>query len=91
VIAEGHGWFLRRYDRNRAVQFLNFILELPALTIRPFDSSDLAQAAGLVKKFSDRQPTLADAHGLALMSERRTSTYWSTDRHLGLTGAMLVM
>ena len=31
VIAEGHGWFLRRYDRNRAVQFLNFVLELPAL------------------------------------------------------------
>src|ERR1039457_5318874 len=33
VIAEGHGWFLRRYDQNRAVQFLNFILELPVLTI----------------------------------------------------------
>jgi len=32
VIAEGHGWFLRRYDQNRAVQFLNFVLELPALT-----------------------------------------------------------
>jgi predicted nucleic acid-binding protein len=27
VIAEGHGWFLRRYDQNRAVQFLNFVLE----------------------------------------------------------------
>jgi hypothetical protein len=25
VIAEGHGWFLRRYDHNRAAQFLAFI------------------------------------------------------------------
>jgi predicted nucleic acid-binding protein len=91
VIAEGHGWFLRRYDQNRAVQFLNFVLELPALTIRPFDSAELAKAARLVKRFSDQQLTLADAHGLALMNERRTAMCWSTDRHLGLTGATLVM
>jgi len=91
VIAEGHGWFLRRYDRNRAVQFLNFVSELPALTIRPFDSAELTRAARLVKRFSDRQLTLADAHGLVLMSERRTSTCWSIDRHLGLTSATLVM
>jgi predicted nucleic acid-binding protein len=26
VIAEGHGWFLRRYDRHRATQFLAFLL-----------------------------------------------------------------
>jgi predicted nucleic acid-binding protein len=64
---------------------------VPALSIGPFDSSELAKAARLVKKFSDQQLTLADAHGLALMSERRTSTCWSTDRHLGLTGAALVM
>ena len=24
VIAEGHGWFLRRYDQRRAIQFLAF-------------------------------------------------------------------
>jgi predicted nucleic acid-binding protein len=76
---------------DAAVQFLNFVLELPALTIRPFDSSELAKAARLVKKFAGQQLTLADAHGLALMNERRTSTFWSTDRHLGLTGATLVM
>ena len=25
VIAEGHGWFLKRYDRTRALQFLGMI------------------------------------------------------------------
>jgi len=91
VVAEGHGWFLRRYDRQRALQFLNFLDELTVLTIQPFDHEELIKAGRLVKKFSDQSLTLADAHGLALMSERRTSTCWSTDRHLGLTGAMLIM
>jgi len=27
VIAEGQGWFLRRYDVSRAAQFLHFIQE----------------------------------------------------------------
>lgn len=33
VIAEGHGWFLRRYGQRRAMQFLAFIGALPNLTV----------------------------------------------------------
>jgi len=91
VVAEGHGWFLRRYDRQRAMQFLNFVDELTVLTIQPFDQEELIKAGRLIKKFSDQSLTLADAHGLAVINERRTSTCWSTDRHLGLTGANLVI
>lgn len=29
VIAEGHGWFLRRYDGRRAREFLSFVDALP--------------------------------------------------------------
>ena len=83
VIAEGHGWFLRRYDRERAVQFLAFIDALPGLTILAFDISELAKVGRVVRKFSDRELTLADAHGLAIMRESRVSCCWSTDRHLG--------
>jgi len=91
VIAEGHGWFLRRYDENRAIQFLNFIDALSVLTIQPFDHEELARASNLVKKFSDQSLTLADAHGLSILTEHRISTCWSADRHLGLTGAKLVI
>ena len=38
----------------------------------------------------DQSLTLADAHGLVIINERRISACWSTDRHLGLTGAKLV-
>lgn len=90
VIAEGHGWFLRRYDRNRAVQFLNFVDDLSVLVVRAFDHEAMSKSALLVKKFGDQSLTLADAHGLAIISEGRISACWSTDRHLSLTGATLV-
>jgi predicted nucleic acid-binding protein len=90
VIAEGHGWFLRRYDQNRAIQFLNFINELTLLTLQQAGKEELAKAGRLIKKFADQPLTLADAHGLVIMNERRIGTCWSTDRHLGLTGAELV-
>jgi predicted nucleic acid-binding protein len=91
VIAEGHGWFLRRYDYYRGVQFLAFTADLPALTIQPFDAGELSKSRVLVKKFSDQKLTLADAHGLVIMKERRIASCWSTDRHLGLTGIPLVL
>ena len=91
VVAEGHGWFLRRYDRERATQFLNFIDDLPVLAVQGFDGEELQKASRLLKKFGDQPLTLADAHGLVIINERRISTCWSTDRHLGLTGAKLVI
>jgi predicted nucleic acid-binding protein len=91
VIAEGHGWFLRRYDRHRAVDFLRFIEELPFLGVQTFGAGELAPVGQIAKKFSDQSLTLADAHGLVIVRERRIATCWSTDRHLGLTGAALVI
>ncbi len=91
VIAEGHGWFLRRYDQRRAVDFLAFLDVLPSLTIRAFDAAELAKASRIVKKYADQNLTLADAHGLAVMRELRISRCWSTDRRLGHEGASLVV
>lgn len=87
---KGHGWFLRRYDQHRAVQFLAFVAALPALTMEAFDSAGLDRAGRIVKKYSDQKLTLADAHGLSIMQSRKTSVCWSTDRHLGLGGVPLV-
>ncbi len=91
VVAEGHGWFLRRYDQNRAIQFLNFIDALSVLSIRSFDGDELRKSGRVAKKFIDQSLTLADAHCLVIISERRLTTCWSTDRHLRLTGAKLII
>lgn len=91
VIAEGHGWFLRRYNARRAIQFLGFVEELEALAVQTFGRDELNRASSLVRKFADQKLTLADAHGLLIMTERRVRVCWSTDRHLGLTGVPLVI
>lgn len=91
VLAEGHGWFLRRYDRRRAAEFLAFLEALPALTVQAFGADELARTRVVLGKFSDQNLTLADAHGLVMMRERRNTVCWSTDRHLGLTGVRLAI
>lgn len=89
VIAEGHGWFFRLYDQRRALSFLNFAQALP-VRIAAFDESELERSIAFVRKFFDQKLSLTDAHGLALMTAAGSTTCWSTDRHLGLTGATLV-
>jgi predicted nucleic acid-binding protein len=91
VIAEGHGWFLRRYDRYRATQFLAFIEALPVLTIQAFDAMELSKVRRTLARFGDQNLTLADAHCLTIMQDRQSTTCWSTDRHLGLTGVDLAV
>lgn len=91
VLAEGHGWFLRRYDSSRALTFLSFIETLTPLRILDVDEATLTRATVLLRQFQDQPLTLADAVGLALIQTRKTSLCWSTDRHLRLTGAALAI
>jgi predicted nucleic acid-binding protein len=91
VIAEGHGWFLRRYDRHRAAEFLAFIAALPALQVQAFDATQLSGARLMLGRFNDQNLTLADAHGLVVMKDCRSESCWSTDRHLSLTGVPLAI
>lgn len=91
VIAEGHGWFLRRYDQRRATEFLAFVDTLPNLTVQPFDATELSKVRKTLARFNDQTLTLADAHALIIMQGRRNVICWSTDRHLGLTGVDLAI
>jgi predicted nucleic acid-binding protein len=91
VVAEGHGWFLKRYDRTRALQFLAMIEDMRFLEIVPTGQRELDAAIAILRKFSDQDLTLVDATGLGLMSARRIRSCWSTDFHLGLTGIPLIV
>ena len=91
VVAEGHAWFLRRYDANRALQFLAMLDEMRFLSVAGVGTRELASGSLLLRRFSDQALTIADAMGLHLMSERKIAVCWSTDFHLGLTGATLVV
>ena len=91
VVAEGHAWFLRRYDRTRALQFLAMIEDLTPLAVAPVGTKEQAAATELLRRFSDQDLTMTDAVGLHLMKARRIRVCWSTDFHLALTGVPLVI
>ncbi len=91
VIAEGHGWFLKRYDRLRALQFLSLIEDLQPLQLLAVGPAEYQGAVRLLRKFSDQDLTLTDAAGLHVMKVRSIRSCWSTDHHLGLTGVPLVI
>jgi predicted nucleic acid-binding protein len=90
VVAEGHGWFLKRYDSSRALQFLAMVDAMP-LKVSPVGLAELAAASALLRKYSDQDLTLTDAMGLYLMATRKIRMCWSTDFHLGLTKVPLVI
>jgi len=91
VVAEGHGWFLRRFDQTRALQFLALVEAMSPLVVAEVPMADVRAATEYLRQFADQRLTLADAVGLHLMSARGIGTCWSTDCHLGLTGVPLVI
>ena len=91
VVAEGHAWFLRRYDPSRGLEFATFIEELPRLTIFPVGPRETRAAFDYIRRFADQRLTLADAVGLSIIDSQKIKSAWATDRHLALTGATLVI
>lgn len=91
VVTEGHGWFLKRYDRTRALRFIAMIEDMSFIKILEVGEDELKAGARILRKFSDQDLTLVDAVGLALLKERGCKSCWSTDRHLALTGVPLVI
>ena len=91
VVAEGHGWFLKRYDQRRALEFLSLVEALSPMNLVAVGEREQKAATEILRKYSDQDLTLTDAAGLHLMKAHRIKSCWSTDFHLGLTGVPLVI
>lgn len=91
VVAEGHAWFLRRFDITRGLQFMSLIEDMSFIEILGPGPSEVAAGTAMLRRFNDQDLTLVDAIGLHLMAIRDTKSCWSTDRHLRLTGVTMVI
>ena len=91
VIAEGHGWFLRRFDSSRALLFLAMVESMRPLKIMAVGLREQNAGAKVLRQFSDQALTMTDAVGLHLMASQSVKSCWSTDFHLGLTGVPLII
>jgi predicted nucleic acid-binding protein len=90
VVAEGHGWFLRRFNCSRALAFLAMIEAMP-VPIASVGPAEQSAGVALLRRFADQDLTLVDAVGLEVMAAWRCAVCWSTDFHLGLTGVPLAI
>ena len=91
VIAEGHGWFVKRFDSYRGLEFLAMVNAMQPLKIIAIANKDLNLGTAVLRRFSDQELTLVDAVGLNVMAARRIRSCWSTDFHLSLTGVPLLI
>ncbi len=91
VIGEGHAWFLRRFDGNRALRFLAMIEAMKPLRTVAVGPREQNAGIELLRKYPDQRMTLADAVGLHVMEARKVRSCWSSDHHLGLTGVPLII
>lgn len=91
VVAEGHGWFLKRYDRIKALQFLAMVETMRPLIVLPVGPREIEAASALLRRFRDQDLTLVDASGLHAMDVGSVRCCWSADFHLGLTGVPLAI
>jgi predicted nucleic acid-binding protein len=90
VVAETHGWFLHRIGEEATRRFHALLDDLPAFEILPATIEHHQGVRRTLNKLRGTKLTYVDASSLTLIAEHRIATVWSTDRHLGLTGAAVV-
>lgn len=90
VISESYSWFLHRHGEEAARNLRAFIRALTGLSIHAVTLDDHERTLQLLDRFRGTKLTYADAASLCWIERRKIKTVWSTDHHLGLTGAEIL-
>lgn len=90
VISESYSWFLHRHGEEAARSLRAFVSALTGLTILPATLDDHERTLRVLDRFRGAKLTYVDAASLCWIEQRRIKTVWSTDHHLGLTGAEIL-
>ena len=87
VVSETYSWFLHRHGEQAARRFRLLLERLTGLKLPESSLADHQATAALLDRFRGAQLTYVDASSLALLETRKIGEAWTTDQHLGLTGA----
>ena len=90
VWSEAYSWFLHRHGEEAARSFGLFADNLTALTLLEADADVHREACRMLNRMRGARLTYVDASSLAFMERHQIDTVWSTDHHLGLTGARVL-
>src|SRR5207249_3129256 len=87
VVSEAYSWFLHRMGEEAAREFLRFLGSLPRLTLHQARTALHDATLKMLRRFHGSKLTYVDASSIAILEARKIKRVWSTDHHLGLTGA----
>ncbi len=87
VLSETYSWFLHRMGEEQARAFRGLIDNLKGLKILDATQAHHADVARTLDKFRGTKLTYVDASSLVHLEQKKIKTVWSTDHHLGLSGA----
>lgn len=90
VWSEAYSWFLHRHGEEAARAFRLFVDNLTGLTLLEADTEHHRDACRMLNRMRGARLTYVDASSLAFLERHEIDTVWSTDHHLGLTGAQVL-
>lgn len=87
VISETYSWFLHRMGEEGARKLRLTVEQLEGLRIFEATRNHLRDVTKTLDRFRGANLTFVDASSLALIERHKIRRVWSTDHHLGLSGA----
>ena len=87
VISETYSWFLQRMGEEAARSFRGLIDNLTGLDVLGATREHHTEVGRMLDKLRGSKLTYVDASSLVHIGKKKIPCVWSTDHHLGLTGA----
>jgi predicted nucleic acid-binding protein len=87
VVSETYSWFLHRHGEESARSLRSLLDSLEGLRIFDIDIQHHRQTLRILDRLRGAKLSYVDASSLCLMERHKIKKVWSTDHHLGLTGA----
>lgn len=89
VVSETYSWFLHKMGEEPARTFRQLVDNLVKLRVFGVLQEHHRDVATMLDRHRGAKLTYVDASSLVFMARHRIEHVWSTDHHLGLTGAQV--
>lgn len=87
VWSEAYSWFLHRHGEEAVRSFRTLVASLEGLQVLGANADQHGEALRMLDRLRGFRLTYVDASSLARMESQEIHVAWSTEYHLGLTGA----
>jgi len=90
VVSETYTWFLHRMGEEQAREFRMLIDNLKGLRLLDATDEHHAAVVRMLDRFRGAKLSYTDASSLVHLDNRKIKCVWSTDHHLGVSGAEIL-